>query len=203
LKSGTAILFFLLKGGTLMNDNSQGGFTLLETLIAMGVVSLIMIILALSLSSSAGTMEKAKDRVLFGIQLLRADSLVRNRIGAVAVPYWETPVLETEESSLRIPWYQGERESFVRLLVEEGTLVMETAGKEKKERILLVSDLDGAEFSVLRNSESIPYGVGVACFRGQNSYQTLSAFATLPVTGLASAGGLPSTGGLPSVGGRP
>ena len=110
-----------------MNDNSQGGFTLMETLIATGTLSLVMIILAIALSSSARAMQKAGDRALFGIQLLRADSLIRNRIGAVAIPYWEKPVLETGKSSVTIPWYQGERKGYVRLFEEEGALVMETA----------------------------------------------------------------------------
>jgi hypothetical protein len=172
------------------NDNSQGGFTLMEALVALGTLSLVMIILALSLSSSAGAMQKAGDRAIFGIQLLRADSLIRNRIGAVAFPYWEKPVLETGESSVTIPWYQGEQQGYVRLFMEEGALILETLGKGKAERILLVSGLDGVELSILRNGESVPYGVGVACFRGQNSYHTLSAFASIPVTG-SSAGGPP------------
>jgi hypothetical protein len=172
------------------NDDSQGGFTVMETLVAMGVVSLIMIILSLFLSSSAGAMRKAKERALFGIQLLRADSLIRNRIGAVAVPYWETPAPETEETSVTIPWYQGERTAYVRLLAEEGSLVMETGARGKNERMLLLSGLDGMEFSVLRNEDQIPYGIGVAYFRGQNRYHTLSAFSSLPLAG-ASAGGLP------------
>jgi hypothetical protein len=182
----------------MINNNSQGGFTIMETLIAVGAVSLVMIVLALSLSSSAGAMEKAGNRALFGIQLLRADSLIRNRIGAVAVPYWEQAAPEMGESSVTIPWYQGEREGYVRLLAEAGTLVMETSDKRKTERMLLMSGLDGMELSILRNEESVPYGVGIVYFRGQNSYHTLSAFSTLPVTG-----GIPSIGGVPSIGGEP
>jgi hypothetical protein len=177
------------------NDNPQGGFTVLETLAAMGALSLIMIVLALSLSSAAGTLQKAQDRALFGIQLLRADSLIRNRLGAVAVPYWENPALETGESSVTIPWYQGEQEGYVRLLAEEGTLVMETSGKGKTERTLLISGLDGIELSVLR-AGNVPYGVGVAYFQGQKSYHTLSAFSSLPLA-RGDSGGVPPTGGRP------
>jgi hypothetical protein len=91
-----------------------------------------------------------------------------------------------------IPWYQGEREGYVRLLAVEGELVMETGDKGNYERILLMSGLDGVEFSILRNEALIPYGIGVAYFRGQNSYHTLSAFSTLPVAGgRFFAGGLP------------
>ncbi|MDR0597727.1 MAG: type II secretion system GspH family protein [Treponema sp.] len=172
----------------MMNDDSQGGFTMMETLVALGVTSLVMIILALSLSSSAGAMQKAKDSALFGIRLLRADSLIRSRIGAVSVPYWEKLIPEAGESSVRIPWYMGEREGYVRLLAGEGTLVMETSDKQKEERILLMSGLDGVEFSVLRNEDHIPCGIGVAYFRGQNSYHTLSAFSSLPVSRAPSGG---------------
>jgi type II secretory pathway component PulJ len=38
----------------MINDNPQGGFTVMETLVATAVISLVMIILALSLSSAAG-----------------------------------------------------------------------------------------------------------------------------------------------------
>jgi hypothetical protein len=164
----------------------------METLVAMTVVSLVMIILGLSLSASAGAMERVKDRTLFGIQLLRADSLIRDRMGEVAIPYWERAAPEIAESSMTIPWFRGEREGYVRLAVEEGSLVMETRDKQQKERITLLSGLDGAEFSILRNERNAPCGVGVACFRGQNSYHTLSAFSTLPL-----AGTLPFPGGRP------
>ncbi|MDR1250209.1 MAG: hypothetical protein LBK63_13020 [Treponema sp.] len=165
----------------------------METLAAMTVISLAMIILGLSLSSSAGAMERAKNQALFGIQLLSADSLIRDRIGAVAIPYWEKTAPTLDGSSATIPWYRGEREGYVRLAVEEGSLVMETWDKQQKERILLMSGLDGAEFSLLRNGEGIPCGVGVACLRGQNSYHTLSAFSTRPLTGEL----LPFPGGRP------
>jgi hypothetical protein len=176
----------------------------METLVAMTVISLTLIILGLSLSASAGAMERAKDRALFVIQLLRVDSLIRNRIGAVAIPYWEKAAPAIEGASATIPWYQGEREGYVRLIVEEGTLVMETRDKGQRERITLLSGLDGYEFSILRNREDLPCGLGVAYLRGRNSYHTLSAFSTFPLTGaLPLSGGLPSYGGLPSVGGLP
>jgi hypothetical protein len=176
----------------------------METLAAMTVVSLVMIILSLALWSSAGALEGAKNRALFGIQLLRSDSLIRGRIGEVAVPYWERAAPIIDGFSATIPWYRGEREGYVLLAVEEGTLVMETWDKRKKERITLLSGLDGAEFSILRNAEGTPCGVGVSCLRGQNSYHTLSAFSTLPLAGkLPQTGRLPLTGGRPFPGGRP
>jgi prepilin-type N-terminal cleavage/methylation domain-containing protein len=166
-----------------MKNNSQWGFTLMETLIAMGIVSLILTILTVSLSSSAAAMEKSKDKALFGIKLLRADSLIRHRIGAVAVPYWEIPVLETDETSMTIPWYQGERNGYVRLLMDKDTLIMETGDKQKKERLVLISELDGLDLSVLRNNRHIPYGIDVTYFHNRNIYHTLSVFSTFPLLG--------------------
>lgn len=166
-----------------MKNNSQWGFTLMETLIAMGIVSLILTILTVSLSSSAAVMEKSKDRALFGIKLLRADSLIRDRMGAVAVPYWETPVLETGETSMTIPWYQGERDGYVRLLTDKDTLIMETDDKQKKERLVLISGLDGIDLSVLRDDRHIPYGIDVTYFHNRNTYHTLSVFSTSSLLG--------------------
>jgi prepilin-type N-terminal cleavage/methylation domain-containing protein len=166
-----------------MKNNSQWGFTLMETLIAMGIVSLILTILTVFLSSSAAVVEKSKDRALFGIKLLRADSLIRDRMGAVAVPYWETPVLETGETSMTIPWYQGERDGYVRLLTDKDTLIMETDDKQKKERLVLISGLDGIDLSVLRDDRHIPYGIDVTYFHNRNTYHTLSVFSTSSLLG--------------------
>jgi hypothetical protein len=158
----------------------------METLVAMGAISLAMIILGLSLSSAAGAMARARDHALFGIRLLRADSLIRDRLAAVAIPYWERPVPETEGSSVRIPWYQGEREGHVTLLVEGGALVMETGDKRKTERIPLLSGLDSIELALLRTDENAPYGVGVSYHRGQKIYHTMAAFASFPVARLSA-----------------
>jgi prepilin-type N-terminal cleavage/methylation domain-containing protein len=166
-----------------MENNAEGGFTLLETLAAIAVVSLVMGILGLSLSSSAGALEKTRDRVLFGIRLLRADSLLRDRVGAVAIPYWETPILEAGDASLAIPWYQGERDGRLRLLTENGELILEAEDKWKKERLVLIAGLDGAELSVLRNEERAPCGIAVTYFHKQHSYRTLAAFSTAPLRG--------------------
>jgi prepilin-type N-terminal cleavage/methylation domain-containing protein len=166
-----------------VKNDPQGGFTLLETLTAMAVVSLIMTIIALTISSSAGALIKSKDRALFGVRLLRADSLIRSRIGAVAVPYWEIPVLEAGDSSVTIPWYRGERGAYVRLLSEDDSLIMETGEKGKTERIVLLAGLDGTELSILRDERRIPCGIAVTYFHKQKTYHTLSAFSTSPIPG--------------------
>jgi prepilin-type N-terminal cleavage/methylation domain-containing protein len=159
------------------------GFTLIETLTALALVSIIMTILTLALSSSLGVLGKSRDRALFGVRLLRADSLIRNRIGAVAIPYWETPVLETGDSSVTIPWYQGERSGYVRLLAEDDSLIMETGEKKKTERIVLLSGLEEVGFSILRNEQRTPCGIDVAYSHKQKIYHTLSAFSTFPIQG--------------------
>jgi hypothetical protein len=164
----------------------------METLAAMAVISLAMIIPGLSLSASAGAMERAKDRALFAIQLLRADSLIRDRIGETAIPYWESAAPVIDGSSATIPWRRGEREGYARLALEEGTLVLETRDKGRQERITLLSGLDGAEFSIVRNGEGAPCGLETALERGPDSYRIVSVFATLPL-----AGGLLPGGGAP------
>ncbi|GHV73394.1 hypothetical protein AGMMS49940_06960 [Spirochaetia bacterium] len=160
---------------------NDDGFTLMETLTALALVSLIMTIIALALSSAAGVWTQSRDRALFAVRLLRADSLVRSRIGAVAIPYWETPVLLAADSSVTIPWFEGERSGFVRLRAEDDRLIMETGEKRKTERIVLLSGLEGTELSILRDERHIPGGIGVTYFHKQKSYHTRSAFASFPI----------------------
>jgi prepilin-type N-terminal cleavage/methylation domain-containing protein len=168
-----------------MNNNREDGFTLLEALAAMGVISIVLTVLALAFTSSAAALEKSKDTLIFGVKLLRADSLIRNRVGAIAVPYWENLVPEAGSSSLTIPWYRGKHDAKLRLSAEDHALILETEGAGDGERITIIDSLDGAELSILRDDQQNPYGIGISYFYKQNTYHSFSAFASHPLGRIA------------------
>jgi prepilin-type N-terminal cleavage/methylation domain-containing protein len=164
-----------------MKNNSEDGFTLLETLAAMGIISIVLTSLAMTLPSSSAALEKSKKNLLFGVKFLRADTIIRKRVGAIAIPYWEHPILDTDSSSLTIPWYQGKQNVNLRLIAEGKTLLLETEGALEDEKITLIDGLDGSEISILRDDQKIPYGIGIVLFHNQNTYHSFSAFASHPM----------------------
>jgi prepilin-type N-terminal cleavage/methylation domain-containing protein len=162
-----------------MRTKGEGGFTLLETLAAMGILSVLLSLIALSLSSSVTALRASADRLLFAARLLRADALIRSKVNEIAIPYWETPSLEEDRSSLAIPWYGGRREASLRIETGGGRLIMETREGEKTETLTLLTGLEGAELSLLRDDLEIPWGIGVTYVYKQHSYHTWAAFSSI------------------------
>jgi hypothetical protein len=168
-----------------MKNDREDGFTLLEALAAMGVITVVLTLLAMALPSSIAALGKSRDTLIFGVKLLRADSLIRNRVGAIAVPYWENLVLDAGISSLTIPWYQGKPGAKLRLSAEDNALILEIEGAGDGERVTVIDGLDGVELSVLRDDKQIPYGIGISYFYKQNTYHCFSAFASHPLGRIA------------------
>ncbi|AEF87015.1 prepilin-type N- cleavage/methylation domain protein [Treponema primitia ZAS-2] len=164
-----------------MGTRDEGGFTLLETLAAMGILSILVCLIALSLSSSLATLGRSRNRLIFAVKLLKADALIRSRVNGIAIPYWETPSLEDGGSSLAIPWYKGEKESFLRIKAEEGRLILETDDGKKTETLTLLNDIESVELSLLRNDYDMPWGIAVTYIYKQQNYHTWAAFSSIPL----------------------
>jgi hypothetical protein len=149
----------------------------------VGIIVIVLSVLsAAAVFSFRGTIDPV-DFLLFGIRLLRADTLVRDKVEAVAAPYWDLkfdPV--PEDRSLVIPWYRGRKENRLAFyLSQDGELIMETESQEKKERQTLINKLEDADLSVWRDEAQIPRGIDILYrYRGR-TYQTRSAFGSSPL----------------------
>jgi hypothetical protein len=123
------------------------------------------------------------DFLLFGIKLLRADTLIRSGIEAVTIPYWELnfdPV--RREQSLVIPWYEGRKEDHLELLFsQDGELIMETESQGKTKRQVLMNNLEDAAITLWKDEAQIPRGIDIMYRYHGRVYQTRSAFGSSPV----------------------
>jgi hypothetical protein len=163
--------------------NREGGFTLIETVAAVGIISIVLSVLAIAAASSFSRMNDPVDFLLFGIKLLRADTLARNGIEAVAVPYWELNFDPgTREQSLVIPWYGGRKTDRLGLLFsQDGELIMETETQGKTTRQVLMNNLDDAAITLWKDETQVPRGIDIMYRYHGRVYQTRSAFGASPI----------------------
>jgi hypothetical protein len=163
-------------------SNGEEGFTITETLTAIGIISVAGMIVLAVLSSSIKGIDTAKDNLDFGMKLLPADDLIRLKAGAVRIPFWERRIgLVEGPSSLQIPWYEGRAGDYLRFFWEDHSLLMESGSGEEKESILLFKTLDRVNINVLSGEDGIPRGLDITYTRNGKDYHTRAAFSSLPI----------------------
>jgi len=163
--------------------NYEGGFTLTETMAAVGIISIALSILSAAAVFSFRNTIDPVDFLFFGIRLLRADTLARDKVEAVTVPYWDLNFDPAqEEQALVIPWYGGRKENRLAFyLSQDGELIMETESQGKKEKQTLINKLEGADLGVWRDEAQTPRGIDILYRYQGRVYQTRSAFGSSPL----------------------
>jgi prepilin-type N-terminal cleavage/methylation domain-containing protein len=163
--------------------NREDGFTLIETMAAVGIVSIVLSVLVIATTLAFRRMSSPLDFLLFGVKLLRADTLARGGIEAVAVPYWEQnfdPILQ--EQSVVIPWYEGRKKDHLGLFFsQDGELIMETKSQGGTKRQVLMNNLDDAKIIVWKDETEVPRGIDIIYRYHGRVYQTRSAFGASPL----------------------
>jgi hypothetical protein len=163
-------------------SKGEDGFTITETLAAIGIISVAGMIVLAVLSSSIKGIEKAKGSLDFGMKLLPADDLIRLKAGAVRIPFWERRIgLIEDPSSLQIPWYEGRAGNYLRFFWDDHSLLMESGSGEEKETLLLLKTLDGVNINVLSGEEGIPRGLNITYTHNGKEYHTRASFSSIPV----------------------
>jgi type II secretory pathway pseudopilin PulG len=155
----------------LTNDpNSwEQGFTILETLTAIAVISLSTLIIAGFLASTIKLTGRVRDTLTLSVEMLKADEQLRRETAAVAIPYWERRVdIVQTPSYTAVPWYGGEEAQTLELNINSGN---DNSGK--------FPTIIGV--NILRDSNEKPYGIDIVQEYHGRTVHTSCCFSTLPV----------------------
>jgi type II secretory pathway pseudopilin PulG len=163
-------------------SKQEEGFTIIEALAAIGIISAAGMIVLGVLSSSIKGIDRARESLGLGAKLLLTDDLIRRKTGAVRLPYWERGFNIIEDnSSIQIPWYRGRAGDYLRFFWDEDSLSMETGSGEERETLVLLEGTDHIRIDILAGGEGIPYGLDIAYTYGGREYHTRTSFSSLPV----------------------
>lgn len=140
--------------------NRNGGFTLVETLIALAVISII----TLSSFSLFTRVMKFRGRITaankLNIQSISLDQYLRSLVSRIQIPYWVDLRGEAENSRgkphLNIPYLDGKRESFLVIEFSNDVLKVKTPERERE-----YSGWSGYEIKFLQNESSRISGVSL------------------------------------------
>jgi prepilin-type N-terminal cleavage/methylation domain-containing protein len=162
-----------------MNKHDEG-FTLVETLTAIAVISIAGLALLSGVSMATRTLEKAKTRAIHATRLLNADERLRELIGQVAIPFWERNAgFAVRNETLELPWYQGQKDAILRItFVKRDAQTMLEINTPDKREVIMLDTVGEPALGLILDADKQPCGVEIRLA----DYHSRIAFASRPFT---------------------
>ncbi len=145
--------------------NDYGGFTFLETVISLVIVSVIGLSAAGLFASAASFEKKTNSQINSNNQLLLLDRYMRLHVSRIKIPYWvdirQEPGFISDQQHLSIPFFEGEEDSILDIDLHNGILRIETPGEEK-----VFTGLRRSTISIFEDRRGFPLGVTLNLKKG-------------------------------------
>ena len=139
------------------NKNNRG-FTLIETLIAITLVSLIGIPVFMVTSDTVSFTGKVKDLNRWNKELVQLERVLRKSVGEVQIPFWISDIEVTEGTgTMTIPYWNGHADLLLEMEIKDTVLKITTP-----ERSTVFNGYDGVEFNILKDSRLRIIGLSIS-----------------------------------------
>lgn len=137
--------------------NNDRGFTLIETLIAITLVSLIGLPVFMVFSDTITFTKKIKDLNRWNGELIKLERVLRKSVRGVQIPFWISDVELTEGiGTIIVPYWNGDADLFLEMKIEDTVLKITTP-----EGSTVFNGYDGVEFDILKDSRSRTIGLSI------------------------------------------
>jgi len=139
------------------NINDSSGFTLVETLIAITLISLIGIPVFTVFSDTVSFSRRVKDLNRWNKELIQIERVLRKSAREVQIPFWISEIgISKESDSLIVPYWKGDKNSVLEINNTDTYLEIITP-----EGSTVFKEYNRAEFDILKDSRSRTIGISV------------------------------------------
>ena len=149
---------FLNIKNTLKNTlKNNSGFTLIETLVAIALISLISLPVFMVTSDIVTFTKKIKDLNRWNGELIKLERVLRKSVRGVQIPFWISNIELTEgTNAIRIPYWNGEAGLVLEMEIEDKTFKITTPEGTRG-----FKGYDGVEFDFLKDSKLRTIGLSI------------------------------------------
>jgi len=151
-------LNFLKIKNTLTNTlQNNSGFTLIETLVAITLISLIGLPVFMVTSDTFAFTKKIKDFNRWNGELIKLERVLRKSVSGIQIPFWISNIELTEGSgAMIIPYWNGDADLVLEIKIEDTAFKITTP-----EGTTVFKGYDGVEFNILEDSHSRTIGLSI------------------------------------------
>ena len=136
---------------------AANGFTLIETLIAITLVSLISITVLMVFSDTIRFTNKIRDLNRWNRELIKLENILRKSVGEIQIPFWISDIEIIEGSgSMRVPYWNGDEKFLLEMEFKDNIFKIITPDKST-----IFKGYDGVEFYYLKDNVSKNIGLSI------------------------------------------
>lgn len=156
--------------------NKENGFTLLETLIALIVISLIGISVFTLFSQVLIFTGKIKNINRWNKEIIKLERIVRSCVSRIEVPFWiDTIKVRKDNNSVIIPFWKGDKNSFLKIDITDGFLTITSPGSSTA-----FDNYDRMDYAFLKDTKDRIIGISLRIKKNSKEELTFKcAFGTL------------------------
>ena len=139
------------------HKKKESGFTLVEALIALTIVSLIGIPVFMVFSETVTFTGKIKDLTRWNRELIGLESVLRKSVLQIRIPFWISDIEVSEGITiLKVPYWMGDVNSFLEIEGNDGNLNISTPDEST-----IFKGYEDFEFDYLKESQSQTVGISL------------------------------------------
>jgi prepilin-type N-terminal cleavage/methylation domain-containing protein len=142
---------------------SDDGFTLLEIMAGLVVISLIGVVVWQGVSHTGRLFEKVSSSLFSTIRTVQMDQYLREETAKIKAPFWiaEFRVQENEGLALSIPYLEGDADRFLVFERKDGYLRVgeRKRGSEDMEAAQVFGPFEDISYEIAGNGAEREYGV--------------------------------------------
>ncbi|WP_020614488.1 hypothetical protein [Sediminispirochaeta bajacaliforniensis] len=156
----------------------EEGFTILESIVAIFILSLGSVVVCIGGSTFFSHITELRNHYLFLSQAAQFDVLLREEVALIEIPFWEhSIVLEPESKACTLPFLKGDKESCLQICFDERGLGVSTNSDTP---IIYTALTDGTITPIVK--ENITTGITVLLYDTKKTvYECKALFGGFPI----------------------
>lgn len=154
---------------------NEKGFTFIEILVSMVLLSVLGITIWAGLINSQGLIRKIISEASTSAKILQLDNFVRQNTNKVKIPFWEGKIkIDGEESGLAIPYMNAEYADKLIFKTSENMLLI---GSKKAGQFNAFGPFDNIGFKLWEGDGGKPLGVELSVSSGKKDSDQVTIYA--------------------------
>jgi prepilin-type N-terminal cleavage/methylation domain-containing protein len=116
------------------NNHREDGFTFMEVIVAMAIMSLIGVSMWLGFTAAVKLIHRIPESTQMMQEFLGLDNMLREHVSRISIPFWE-PQLDyyIDSSAAQFPFYEGIKTKYLLVEFYESELIMRTFEEESED----------------------------------------------------------------------
>jgi hypothetical protein len=167
-----------------MKNNKHDGFSLIEAIIAIGIISLIGIVAVMGVFQALRGFDKAQNTLITCARIIQVKNFLEKVTAGILFPFWLSRIDTEQQQSLKIPYLDAEEENYIQLSFTGNYLIIELHyEKEDNDQVFSFGPFSDVSFELLSADLKPFYGIKILITpldRGFDMVEILAEFGCYP-----------------------